>query len=50
MRVYLSGPITGVENYRDNFRNAAERLRADGIMDIINPAELCEVLPLESTS
>lgn len=50
MRVYLSGPITGVENYRENFRNAAERLRADGIMDIINPAELCEVLPLESAT
>ena len=50
MRIYLSGPITGVENYRENFRMAAERLAGDGITDVINPAELCQVLPLDHTT
>lgn len=50
MRLYLSGPITGVDNYRKNFRNAAEGLRRDGYTDIINPAELCAVLPPEHTA
>lgn len=50
MRLYLSGPITGLDNYRENFRNAAEGLRRDGYTDIINPAELCAVLPPEHTA
>ena len=45
MKIYLSGPITGVANYRENFRRAKEALTRDGYTQIINPAELCEVLP-----
>lgn len=45
MRIYLSGPITGVGNYREQFQAAAEKLREEGFSDIVNPAELCEVLP-----
>ena len=50
MRVYLSGPITGVNNYRKNFEEAAQELRWRGYTDLINPAELCTVLPVEHTT
>lgn len=46
----MSGPITGVWNYRDRFRRAKEQLEAEGYDDIINPAELCEVLPDKHTT
>lgn len=38
MKIYLSGPITGVANYRENFRRAKEALTRDGYTQIINPA------------
>lgn len=44
MRVYIAGPISGVEGYRTIFKGAADLLRAKGY-DVINPAELCDVLP-----
>lgn len=43
---YLSGPITGHPNYRQEFGDAAARLRALGY-HIINPAEICQVIPVE---
>lgn len=49
MKLYLSGPITGVLNYRENFQDAVTRLRWAGYTDVINPAELCCVLPPEHT-
>lgn len=45
MRIYLSGPITGQANYRRVFNEAKTILEAQGYKDIINPAELCQVLP-----
>ena len=33
MRLYLSGPITGVNDYRERFKKAEKALRADGITD-----------------
>ena len=50
MKLYLSGPITGVNNYRKNFEEAAQELRWRGYTDLINPAELCRVLPVEHTT
>ena len=44
MRVYISGPITGVEDYREKFKTAEEKMRAAGY-EVINPAELGEVFP-----
>lgn len=35
-KVYISGPMTGVENYEEQFNNAAERLRANGFLPL-NP-------------
>lgn len=50
MRIYLSGPITGTDNYRENFQEAVKRLNNEGQYDIINPAELCQVMPAATTS
>ena len=44
MRVYISGPITGVDNYMDNFNKAEEYLTSLGY-DVINPARVDAVLP-----
>ena len=44
MRVYIAGPITGVENYREHFDTAEALLVAKGC-EVINPAHLCDVLP-----
>ena len=44
MRIYLSGPITGMTNYRRNFAEAQHILEELGHDDIVNPAELCKVM------
>lgn len=44
MRVYLSGPITGVKNYKENFAAAEEKMKKMGF-DVINPAAFNRVLP-----
>lgn len=42
-RAYLSGPITGKENYKEAFRRAQSALLEKGYA-VINPAELDGVL------
>ena len=42
---YLSGPITGHNDYRRQFAKAAAALKEMGYV-VINPAELCQVLPV----
>ena len=37
MRVYISGPITGVDDYKDKFIDAEDRLNGEGF-EVINPA------------
>lgn len=44
MRIYLSGPITNEPNYRRNFKTARTILENMGYTDIVNPAELCQVV------
>jgi len=39
VRIYISGPITGIDNYRQNFDKAEETLIALGC-DVINPARV----------
>lgn len=46
---YLSGPITGHENYRQQFARAAGALKEMGYV-VINPAELGAALPLDQMS
>lgn len=43
---YLSGPITGRKNYRQQFARAAGTLKELGYV-VINPAELDQVLPVK---
>lgn len=44
MRVYISGGITGVENYQSVFSAAEETLKAQGC-EVINPARTNATLP-----
>lgn len=39
MRVYISGPITGVKDYKRKFQEVKEKLIKKGY-EVINPAEL----------
>ena len=47
--IYISGPISKDPNYRLKFRAAAEQLKLRGY-DVVNPAELADVLPAEHLS
>lgn len=42
-RVYLSGPITGIEGYKRKFEGWKDQLVACGY-DVVNPAELTSVI------
>lgn len=43
-RVYISGPITGCEDYEKKFRKAEEDLTNKGY-EVVNPAYLSKVMP-----
>ena len=48
MRIYLSGPISGIKNYRINFLSAENKIRSHKKFkgcDVINPGRLSNVLP-----
>lgn len=47
MRLYISGPITNNPNYRRDFATAQSILESMGHDDIVNPAELCQVINTE---
>ena len=38
-KVYISGAITGIDNYLDNFQRAEDHLKSKGY-DVINPCKL----------
>ncbi|MFA5658653.1 MAG: DUF4406 domain-containing protein [Oscillospiraceae bacterium] len=42
--VFICGPITGVEDYREKFNSAQERLESMGYI-VLNPALLPEGMP-----
>lgn len=44
MRVYISGPITWVESYHENFKKAEKDLREKGY-SVINPTAFDDKLP-----
>lgn len=44
MRIYISGGISGVEDYKANFEKAQKRLKEQG-HEVINPAAFDELLP-----
>lgn len=43
-RIYLSGPITGIADYKQRFEKAKVELVAAGYNNIANPAELDGVI------
>ena len=44
MTFYISGPITGIEDYKTNFKKAQEYLESER-HDVINPANLDRIIP-----
>lgn len=44
-RVYISGPVTGIDNYKENFEEAVKILSAGGFKEIINPMAFDGMLP-----
>ena len=50
MKIYLSGPVTNEPNYRRNFKVAQSILESLGYKNIVNPAELCQVVNTECTN
>lgn len=47
MRIYISGPVTGVPDYRDNFESAEQRIHKDIDENalVINPVRELGELP-----
>lgn len=48
MKVYISGAITGTDDYMARFKNAEIRLRLNGY-DVVNPAAVNSNLPKTTT-
>lgn len=48
MRVYISGPITGVQDYMERFSKAQDELSYQG-HSVYNPAAVCVMLPTCTT-
>lgn len=44
MRIYISGPITGVQDYMQNFSKTQDKLNLQG-HSVYNPAAVCAMLP-----
>lgn len=44
MRIYLSGPITGTDDYMERFNQAQEKMEKKG-WEVINPAVFGATLP-----
>ena len=45
MKIYISGAITGTDDYMERFERAEQKLRERGETEIINPAKVCASLP-----
>ena len=48
-KIYISGPISGVSNYKARFAVAAQEIRAKGY-EAINPCDLDAILNPQTTS
>lgn len=48
MKVYISGPITGTDDYLERFHKAEEFLERQGYT-VINPAKVNSNLPLDTS-
>lgn len=48
MRVYISGPITGTDDYMERFAEVEERLKGKGY-PVMNPAAVISMMPKDMT-
>lgn len=48
MRVYISGAITGADDYMERFKETEDRLTKEG-MSVINPAHANSYMPKDTT-
>lgn len=48
-KVYISGPITGVDDYKEKFARVEEMYKAAGHY-VLNPAKLSDLLPEDCTT
>lgn len=48
MRIYISGKITGTDDFMERFRVVEERLESEG-MSVINPAHANAYMPKDTT-
>ncbi len=48
MRVYISGPITGTDDYMVRFSKAEQKLKNDGY-SVINPASVNSMMPSDTS-
>lgn len=48
MKIYISGAITGTDDYMDRFADAEEKLKKEG-HSVINPAAVNSMLPADTT-
>lgn len=48
MRVFISGPITGHDDYKNAFEDAKRKIQ-DGGHEVINPADLDQIMPSTTT-
>lgn len=49
MKIYISGPVTGIENHMEIFARAEEKLHAAGHI-VVNPARVNAQLPKHATT
>ena len=48
MKIYISGPITGTDDYMERFE-AAEKMLTEAGLSVVNPAKVNAQLPKETT-
>ena len=48
MRIYISGPITGTEDYLERFSKVEEKLKEEG-HSVMNPAAIISMMPKDMT-
>lgn len=48
VKIYISGPVTGTEDYMERFETAEKELTKDGY-SVINPAKINSFLPPDTT-
>ena len=49
MKIYISGPITGTDDYMERFE-AAEKMLTEAGLSVVNPAKVSAQLPKDTTT